>query len=96
MSDEYRCWSPDDGDDSGAERVATSGGPRAAAELFVERNWADFDHAEVVTVHVADRHNYITYWSVNVTHCPSFDAIQLMHYRPEPASTDPEKKDPQS
>lgn len=94
MTQEYRCWSPDDGDESDAERVATSLGPRGAAELFVERNWADFDHAEVVTVHVADEHRYVTHWSVKVTHSPSFDAIQLLHYRPDAGSTDSEKKDP--
>lgn len=90
---QYRCWSPDDGDDSCARRITTSFGPRNAAELFTEGEWHDFDHAEVVTVHVADEHNLVTYWSVTVEHSPSFNATQLLYYRTEPDGADPEKKD---
>lgn len=84
MPSEYRCWCPDDGDEDGAQRITTNNGPRAAAELFVERNWQDLDGAEHVTVHVEDAHGYATSWSVRVTQSPNFDATQLLHHKPSP------------
>lgn len=88
MTHVFKCWCPDDGDESDAEDV-TVGGPldspgdylqmhaMTAAEEFVEKRWSDFDHSEAIRVNVRDAADVLTEWTVVASSEVSFNAQRM-------------------
>jgi len=72
----FACWDPDNGDEADAKPVdASSAG--LAAEVFVERRWADFDYTEETRVHVRDPERVLTKWIVTAEKTVDFRARNI-------------------